>query len=370
MYYKAYFLHHQDCLSPNVDMFTMYQPYSHIASPPSASKVRATEVPLSHVTSCIDSEFKQVTGSIAATACSANGRSLLQAVMRTQDAENIAIILHEILGSIEQVALDNHGCHVLRSLVEILDDGQLRSLVDNFNETLVLNMCTLTQYTRRILQSLFERHIIDLHPIVEMMSKNAQYLAATQQGCISLMRIFEQCDQEQKNLLISPLLPMFVDLATDPFGNYVVQCVIQHSDRGMAARYAVECFSGQLLKMSCNKFASNVVEKIITNVNAPITRRIVLDELVYNPAALQQMVHDSFGNFVIQSIIETCTNLNEFKRVCDRLRPALPGSPFGHKIESRIRSKKQFQSTHPRFQNNLTPTPQLLKPAIAAAAGY
>ncbi|KAH9601276.1 Pumilio RNA-binding repeat [Trypanosoma melophagium] len=304
---------------------------------------------------------RKCVGRVAELACTAEGRSMLMAAMRSQDTAVINAMVSEIAADVERVALDNHGCHVLRALKEYMNASQTALLVSAFNETLVLNLCTVSQHTRRILQALFERPLIDLQPIVDVLAANAQYLAATQQGCISLMRIFEHCDAAQKSQLMAPLVPLFAHIVLDPFGNYVVQCAIEHSGKTKAAQYTVSCFTGELLNMSCNKYASNAVEKIIKVCgDVPAVRRLLLDELIYNPAALLQMVQDSFGNFVVQSIIEHMENPNELKRICDRLRPALLSSPYAAKIEAKLRAKNmstqqpqpQQSQSQPQHNNN------------------
>ncbi len=352
VYYKSYYMYHPEAagFSPMIDQFTAYQP---VYSPnPRYSRPQ-------HDNNW-EEEFAKCKGSVVKTACTASGRSMLQSVLKHQPQDFVDAIVNEIVPELETVALDQHGCHVLRSLLEKVTPDQLSQIMNAMNETLVLNMCTLSQYTRRILQTLFERHQhMDLQTIVNLISKNVQYLSATQQGCISLMRIFEQCTAPQKYQIIAPLLPMFSDLATDQFGNYVVQCVIEHSEKPVAAKYVLDHLSGSMLKMSCNKYASNVMEKIIVLLNVPAIRRILLDELVFNPAALQQLVQDGFGNFVIQSVIDSCNNPNEFKKICDRLRPAMANSPYAHRIDAKIRGKKQLQQSKPA-------TPAMAVPPQAA----
>lgn len=339
-YYKAAFVAYQfDCLSPNVDMFAMYQSMSPYA-PVFADRTNENQTNLLS-TNALE-QFENSIGNLAHVATTQSGRSMIQSVMKLQHADKIQIIFDELCAAAETVMLDVHGCHVVRSLMEVIDDGQVAKLVNCLSEILVLNMCTVSQYTRKILQTLFEKHShhMGLQTIVEMLGKNARYLAATQQGCICLMRVYERCNEEQKEQLIASLLPIFEELSCDPYGNYVVQCVLENADKGAATKYVLECLNGKLLKMSCDKFASNVMEKVIRCVQGTSVRRIVLDELIFNPAALQQMVQDPFGNFVIQSIIETCGFANEFKKISDRLRHVLPNSAYGHKIEARLRAKR------------------------------
>ncbi|CBZ26707.1 putative RNA-binding regulatory protein [Leishmania mexicana MHOM/GT/2001/U1103] len=280
-------------------------------------------------------------GHVADVACTPQGKTLLQAALRTQRSEVLDSVVTELCPRLRDVAVDVHGCHVLRTLVEACTAEQTEALIGAMHASVVLNMCTTSQYTRRTLQSLFERREVDLSAVVHVLADNAGYLAATQQGCISLMRVFELCDAAQKAELVRELLPKLAALSMDAFANYMVQCTIEHSDRTTAAQYVVTHFTGNILQMSCNKHSSNVLEVVLRCCGeVPAVRRLFLDELVFNPAALKEVVGDLYGNFVVQALISVVTNPMEFKRVEDRLRPALVGCQFAPKIEGKLKAKR------------------------------
>ncbi|GET88197.1 pumillio protein 9, putative [Leishmania tarentolae] len=280
-------------------------------------------------------------GHVADVACTPQGKALLQAALRTQRPEVLDAVVTELCPRLRDVAVDVHGCHVLRTVVEACTAEQTEALIGAMHASVVLNMCTASQYTRRTLQSLFERREVDLSALVHVLADNAGYLAATQQGCISLMRVFELCDAAQKAELVRELLPKLAALSMDAFANYMVQCAIEHSDRTTAAQYIVTHFTGNTLQMSCNKHSSNVLEVALRCCGeVPAVRRLFLDELIFNPAALKEVVGDLYGNFVVQALIGVVTNPMEFKRMEDRLRPALVGCQFAVKIEGRIKAKR------------------------------
>jgi len=281
-------------------------------------------------------QFRHIVGSIVATACTPRGRSLLQSVMRLQHSDKVQTIFDEIVAEASVVMLDPNGCHVVRSIIEMLDEEQVRRLVLAMNEMTILNVATTSQYTRRILQSLFEKHKAEnLTSIVDVLAAHALALATTQQGCIALMRVIERCSADQKEKLLASLNPALLDLATDPFGNYVVQSVLEH--------YKNDCvpaaLKGHLLKLASNKFASNVMEKAFRFSSVEV-RSELISELFDDSEALGVLVQDGFGNFVIQSVIDSCPNQTEFRRISETLRPLLHASPYGHKIESKLRNKK------------------------------
>ncbi|KAK7197185.1 pumilio protein 9 [Novymonas esmeraldas] len=280
-------------------------------------------------------------GRVVDAARSPQGKAVLTAALRTQDDGVLSAVVEELCPQLRDVAVDVHGCHVLQVLVETCTAPQTETLLAAMCPSLLLNMCTTSQHTRRTLQSLFDRREVDLSAIVHVLAGNAAYLAATQQGCIALMRVFERCDAAQKAELVCELLPKLAALSMDAYANYMVQCVMENSDRMTAAEYAVAHFTGHMLQLSCNKHSSNVLELVVRCCgDVPAVRRFFLDELVYNPAALKEVVSDLFGNFVVQALISVVWDAMELRRVEQRLRSVLVGCPFAAKIEGRLKAQR------------------------------
>lgn len=60
-------------------------------------------------------------------------------------------------------------------------------------------------------------------------------------------------------------------------------------------------FEGSFISLSCNKYGSNVVEKLLMGCNEEESSQIII-ELLRNPN-VSMMLLDPFGNFVIQSAL-------------------------------------------------------------------
>lgn len=178
--------------------------------------------------------------------------------------------------------------------------------------------------------------------VVLWIADSALLLAVSQRGCRALIRVLKCVDAARKEALVGPLLPLLAELSIDPFANYVVQCIIEHSDRTTSAQYVVQFLAGHLLLMSCDKFASNVVEKIIRVCGGvPAVRRLLLDELVFNPAALRDLVSNSYGNFVVQSVVATACSLDELRDVSAVLSPLLPASLYSTNIGAKVSGRRR-----------------------------
>lgn len=301
-------------------------------------------------------------------ACSQQGKLVLQGLLHFEDEVAVAQdLFSSISNSIEVIALNEHGCHVIRALGEKIghaaptsddqdeaqtianNDASLAQFIGSLNETLFLNICTLSQESRRIPQALFETYNAakpDLFtPLVDIVARNVLYLSATQQGCIAFMRMYEASNFTQKRHMASNLVRILADLSCDSFGNYVVQCLVEHSEIHVAAQYVSSAFVGQCVRLACNKFASNVLEKVVRKLShIPSVRRVVVDELVFDLTNATIACEDSYANFVIQTIIETSTNAAEFRKIYDRIKMADTNSMYAAKIEARLRSKNFFTS--------------------------
>ncbi|SCU72353.1 pumilio/PUF RNA binding protein 5 [Trypanosoma equiperdum] len=280
--------------------------------------------------------FRAIVGELPRAACTSAGRNLLVSVLRLHHVEMTRTVVDEFRPVLPAVALDSNGCHVVRALVEFIPTGLMATLVPHFTPSLVRDLAVSSPYTRRVLQSVFERHKSDaLTPIVEAIAQDSQLLAQRQQGCITIIRTIENTLPHQQRFIISRLLPALPALTMNCYGNYVVQCVLHHMDPEAVTVVVCHAFAGHWVALSCNKFASNVVEKVVRVLEGP-ARRALIAETVCDPVNLRRLMNDCFGNFVLQAIIDSSTSEVDFRTISQCIRPLLPTSSHGRRIESKL----------------------------------
>ena len=81
--------------------------------------------------------------------------------------------------------------------------------------------------------------------------------------------------------------------------NYVVQHLLE-MEMPELTKYIVRRFEGCFVSLSCNKYASNVVEKLLRSGDE--VSAIITIELLQSPNASMLLV-DPYGNFVIQNAL-------------------------------------------------------------------
>ena len=85
-------------------------------------------------------------------------------------------------------------------------------------------------------------------------------------GCRIVQRLLEHCSPAQTDGLLAQLLASTDHLLLDQYGNYVIQHVLDHGVASNKARIIAK-IEGRVLMLSQHKFASNVVEKCVSNAS-------------------------------------------------------------------------------------------------------
>lgn len=300
-----------------------------------------------HVGADLSVQFMAAVGNLPATACTLAGSEMLKRVMSPQHEDNVELVRQEIMPHINVVAVDDHGCDVVRQLFRWLPTERVMEMIPFIHLETYLQMATKSRQTRSALLTLFEKHKSEqLMPVAEYIAKECVRFATDEQGCLFTKNVLFHARPEQRELIVRNLLVNFRSLAVNPYGNYVAQALLSEAQCDMNA--VCNAFQGNWLSMCCNKYASHVMEKVVSRVDRG-TRPHLLRELVLEPESLQTLLQDGFGNFVVQALIETSVNQQEFQTMYHAIAPQLHSSPFGHKIEAKLkdRSAKLFNSVVP-----------------------
>jgi hypothetical protein len=235
----------------------------------------------------------------------------------------------------QALLLDAHGCYVIKTLMERLPPANLQSFIGNIttDRQLMYSMCTHSLHTRRVVQFLME--VGDIAPIADVLIHRCAEVSTTQQGCIIMQRAMDITPEPLKAQLFSTIFDHFLEFAVDPFANYVVQHMLEIADKELCSSAVLRAFQGNVVRLACNKFASNVLEKSLFHINSEAQHDILTELYDVDEDVLLAMLQDSFGNYFIQSSI-ALASFKDVNYINERLRPILQRTPYGHKIELRL----------------------------------
>lgn len=103
----------------------------------------------------------------------------------------------------------------------------------------------------------------DCQFIYNAVTGNLVEVATHRHGCCVLQRAIDHASEPQRIQLVTEITYQSLALVQDAFGNYVVQYILDIDPRFADA--VVRQFLGNVPALSCQKFSSNVVEKVRAN---------------------------------------------------------------------------------------------------------
>lgn len=188
-------------------------------------------------------------------------------------------------GEMVQLSLQMYGCRVVQKALEALSEDDLPRLLREFHHNVL--SCIHDQNGNHVIQKCIEvlnsrakkarlagdvqrasflAEQIDF--IVDDILFNTTTLSCHPYGCRVLQRILEHCDDDKRNPILDEIKTCHERLLDDQYGNYVIQHVLQfgrNEDRDSILEIVAK---NGLLILSRQKFASNVVEKLLKYGNS------------------------------------------------------------------------------------------------------
>ena len=199
-------------------------------------------------------------------------------------------------GEMLQLSLQMYGCRVVQKALESLSDEDFPRLMIEFHHNVL--SCIHDQNGNHVIQKCIEvvsKRVKKANGsgdsskadflnqqigfIIRDVLVNTATLSCHPYGCRVLQRILEHCDEQRKKEVLDEIRKCHRKLLDDQYGNYVIQHVLQFGrpeDRDSILEIVVE--SG-LLTLSRQKFASNVVEKLLKYGNSQQRRAVVREML-------------------------------------------------------------------------------------------
>jgi len=206
-----------------------------------------------------------------------------------------------------RLSVQMYGCRVIQKALEVVDDNLQSRLIEELKGNVI--KCVTDQNGNHVIQKCIECvSPKNIEFIIDAFQGRFYQLATHPYGCRVIQRILEHCTREEKisGAILQELLRATDSLVQDQYGNYVIQHVLQHgspADKGTI----VGKLTGNVLKWSQHKFASNVVERCVQFGNQAQKKQIV-DEITTGDSEgispLQMMVKDQYGNYVVQKILD------------------------------------------------------------------
>jgi hypothetical protein len=263
------------------------------------------------------------------------GNYLCQKLFESCSDDQRTVLVKNAMPAMTKIALNQHGTRALQKMIEFVSRPEQTALIiEALRDDVVV-----------LIQDLNGNHVIqkclnhlsstDARFIFEAVGNNCVAVGTHRHGCCVLQRCIDHADGLQKGEMVNHVIKNADQLVKDPFGNYVVQYILDLAEPSFTEPLS-RAFLSNIAYLSKQKFSSNVIEKCIRCAGADTKRDIIREIMV--PQALDKLLRDSYANYVVQTAMDFADEETKpllIKNIRDVL-PTIRNTPHGRRVQSKV----------------------------------
>jgi len=264
------------------------------------------------------------------------GNYLCQKLLEFCSDDERTVLIQNASVSMVDIALNQHGTRALQKMIEFVSAPVQVELIIQALQRDVVHMIKDLNGNHVIQKCLNKLIAADAEFIFSAVGAKCVEVGTHRHGCCVLQRCIDHASGSQKAWLVARITDSALQLVQDPFGNYVVQYIIDLNEP-VFTEPLVQSFLGQIGELSRHKFSSNVIEKCLRCASEASTDAMVKELL--NSGEMDKLLRDSFGNYVVQTALEH-SSYSMKAQLADTIRPLLPSirsTPYGRRLQAKIR---------------------------------
>jgi len=279
------------------------------------------------------------------------GNYLCQKLLEHATDEQRTTLVNNAAPQMVKIALNQHGTRALQKMIEYISTpGQTQTIVNALRDQVVILIQDLNG--NHVIQKCLNRLTAeDAQFIFDAVGIHCVVVGTHRHGCCVLQRCIDHASELQRAALIQHITNSAYNLVQDPFGNYVLQYIVDLKQTKYINPLCLS-FKGRIVPLSKHKFSSNVIEKMIRGAEQSMTT-MMIDEML-GGSDLESMLKDQFANYVVQTALDYA-EVDARQRLVDAIRPMLPAirqTPYGRRIQSKITATETAGTARPAASND------------------
>jgi len=294
-----------------------------------------------------DMIFRETFGHFAELMTDPFGNYLCQKLLEYSTDEQRNVICESVAQDLVNISLNMHGTRAVQKMVDFLSTR--RQADHRYNAQIHSIIVALSLHVVVLIKDLNGNHVIqkclnklapeDNQFIYNAVAANCVEVATHRHGCCVLQRCIDHASDHQRVQLVTEITYNALTLVQDPYGNYVVQYILDLNDNRFSDA-VIRQFAGNVCALSVQKFSSNVIEKCV-RVAEHSTRKMLIEELL-NRTRLEKLLRDSYGNYCVQTALDYAEPAQRALLV-EGIRPILPlirNTPYGKRIQNKLQREQ------------------------------
>jgi hypothetical protein len=251
---------------------------------------------------------------------------------------------------------------LLNDTANSIEDNNIVKLIKDLNGNHVIQKCIFKFPPEKF------QFIIDSI----CLNNNIVRISTHKHGCCVLQKLLQSSNFEQIMKISKILLAFLSELINDQFGNYIIQFLFELNFMKNTSDidFLISDFFGRiypnLVKLSCLKFSSNVIEKFIRILKLKQNYSFLNEIIKLINVNFEVLIKDKFGNYVIQTMIDQFYDVHELNLEMNIListvknyLPVIKAAPYARKIQLKIQQlETNYTFESHEHLNIVTPGPQ------------
>ena len=209
--------------------------------------------------------------------------------------------LTNIKSSLYFLCTNNIGTYPIQGIIEYLGSKAEKNIIINEIKFKIKELC-IDPYGAHVIEkilSCFEEENIVI--IYKYISDNFLLLAYDSNGICIIKKIVSFIHKKKLHENIKSIVKEnSMEIIKHTYGNFIIQSIIENWDSN-EVKEIMNLYINNLIDLSLEKFASNVIERFIEKDNEVLLKFI--NDLVISKRSLEVM-KDNYGNFVIQKALK------------------------------------------------------------------
>ncbi|GMM34946.1 Puf4 protein [Saccharomycopsis crataegensis] len=292
------------------------------------------------------------------------GNYLIQKLLDQITTKQRITLIKNSSSNFISIALDSHGTRALQKLIDVISTQEENLIIiDAFaNDIVSLSRDLNGNHVVQKILTKFNYRPENIQFIFDAACEHCIKISTHRHGCCVLQRCLDYGSLDQCKQLSLVIARNCLNLAVDPFGNYVVQYVLSKGEEESIG-IIVESVLQKVLFLSTHKFGSNVIEKVLridglsslvieeilkSSSTGPTTNTMITTDgditspdsfMVTQNIFLSKLLHDPYGNYVLQTVLDVAEKPTKFNQLADLIRPLLPtvrNTAHGRRIATKV----------------------------------
>lgn len=268
------------------------------------------------------------------------GNYLCQKITDSCGKDQLKAVIKIIEKEVVDICRNSHGTRAVQKIVECAQDRELIEMIIDLLKDHVRVLVEDINGNHAIQKILFTFKAPDNEFIFETMIDKCREIACHKHGCCVMQKCIDGADENQRKRLVDEIISHTPLLVRNPYGNYVLQYVLELKDLDVNSRIANEIL-GSLMELltyeRSRKFSSNVIEKCL-QMNHKETKNAMVKELLKAESYLPFLV-DQYGNYVVQKTLAVAEK-EDLEQLIAKIKPDMEklrkSSEFGLKIYNKL----------------------------------